>query len=411
MEDTIYIILDIGTSTIKCGISGEPFPRIIIPNVLAIKYINSDMIYNEKTKKIYIGNDAFLHSVSSELQYPQRMKPVDSISSICNAIDNDNYPEEIINYVFSILSTKLGVDSFKTSINVFIIDNIFTPLKVRQSIVNAVFNQEKIIVNNIRIEPQELLSAYVSAKPSGLVVESGELSTVVVPVYEGYMINSSVIYNDIAGEAMTKEFLKHNKVEFDYYNIRNQFETARQIKEKYIEICVDGNIPKTEIYESLELPDGNIIKIGNERYTIPEMIFDPLKMGNDSLSVQKMIVDSINKSDLYLKKELYSNIILGGGNCSIKNYSERLKKEIIKEQLKLYSDDSIPPVNIKYNNETKYSAWIGASGICSYKIMQNQWISKAVIDENSDFNNIYGSDDKNKTNQSKLEQKYLFLYK
>ena len=43
MEDPIYIILDIGTSTIKCGISGEAFPRIVIPNVLAVQNIDPDI--------------------------------------------------------------------------------------------------------------------------------------------------------------------------------------------------------------------------------------------------------------------------------------------------------------------------------------------------------------------------------
>ena len=60
-----------------------------------------------------------------------------------------------------------------------------------------------------------------------------------------------------------------------------------------------------EKFVEFELPDGNTIEVGDERYTIPELMFNPSIKGIDKLAVQQMINQSISKCEADIKKNLY----------------------------------------------------------------------------------------------------------
>lgn len=54
-------------------------------------------------------------------------------------------------------------------------------------------------------------------------------------------------------------------------------------------------------------------QIGNERWQIGEVLFNPQLVGNDSLSCSKLLQNTIAGCDIDLRKELYNNILLSGG--------------------------------------------------------------------------------------------------
>jgi actin-related protein len=72
------------------------------------------------------------------------------------------------------------------------------------------------------------------------------------------------------------------------------------------------------------------------------------------------------------------NIILGGGNSMIKNLPKRLNKELL---LLLGSTVEGTGLKIIAQNERLYSAWIGASVLCSIGNFQQMWISKNDYEE------------------------------
>ena len=53
-------------------------------------------------------------------------------------------------------------------------------------------------------------------------------------------------------------------------------------------------------------------------------ILNNMKKNDDGIHIK--YIDSINKSDIYIRKELYENIILSRGNNKFKGFLERLKK-------------------------------------------------------------------------------------
>ena len=90
------------------------------------------------------------------------------------------------------------------------------------------------------------------------------------------------------------------------------------------EIERDNN---TEIKE-YKLPDGKVIKLGPECFRAPEILFSPSIIGTEYGGVPKCLGNAIFKSDMDLRKKLFSDIVLAGGSTMFTGYGDRLLKEI-----------------------------------------------------------------------------------
>merc|ERR1719378_1677831 len=83
-----------------------------------------------------------------------------------------------------------------------------------------------------------------------------------------------------------------------------------------------------EIEKNYELPDGQVITIGNERFRTPEVLFQPSMIGLEDHGIHQLTYDSIMKCDVDIRKELYSNTVLSGGTTMFTGIAERVKKEM-----------------------------------------------------------------------------------
>lgn len=127
--------------------------------------------------------------------------------------------------------------------------------------------------------------------------------------------------------------------------------------------------------KSYELPDGQIVNIGNELFRAPEVLFQPAFIGGECAGIHEQIVKSINKCDIDIRRDMYMNIILSGGTTMYLGMRERITKEV----------ESTSPGSIKVRviapPERKYSVWIGGSILASLSSFQNMWITKAEYQE------------------------------
>ncbi len=93
--------------------------------------------------------------------------------------------------------------------------------------------------------------------------------------------------------------------------------------------------------------------------------------------VQRMVSDAIVRSDLDIRKELYGNIVVAGGNTLIPGFVERVQKLV----------PEIAPQNVRTKviahmpTERKFSAWIGGSILSSLGSFQQMWMSKQEFDD------------------------------
>ena len=155
---------------------------------------------------------------------------------------------------------------------------------------------------------------------------------------------------------------------------------GQEVKEKFCRISLD--FEKEENNDNLckdyILPDDTKFSAGKELFECPESIFKPELMDLEFPGIHFQIYNSIMKCDNEVRKDLYSNIILSGGNTLFSKFPERLNEEMKK----LSPNSLIGKVNINAQSERKYSSWIGGSTLAGLGNFQAMWITHGEYQEN-----------------------------
>merc|ERR1719333_1522891 len=191
---------------------------------------------------------------------------------------------------------------------------------------------------------QAVLSLYASGRTTGIVMDSGDGVSHTVPIYEGYALPRDI-----------KEKLGYVALDFEA-----EMQTAAS---------------SSALEKSYELPDGQVITIGNERFRCPEAMFQPSFLGMEAAGLHETTYNSIMKCDVDIRKDLYGNIVLSGGNTMFPGIAARMQKELTALA------PSTMKIKIIAPPERKYSVWIGGSILASLSTFQQMWISKEEYDE------------------------------
>ena len=252
-------------------------------------------------------------------------------------------------------------------------ENILNPKSIREKTTQMIF--EVFNIPAFYMAAQPVLSLYSSGKTTGLVIDSGDGISSAVPIYEGYALPYSIKTLNIGGRDLTEYFMQLLKQKGCNFNTLTEKEIARDIKEKVCFISLNEKEDQASIEKNYEMPDGKTLSITNERYACPEALFSPELLGLEMEGIHIIANRCIMKSDVEIRKELYYNIILCGGNTLFPGLPER----IVKEMAGLAG--SANKVKVSSPPERLYSVWMGGSILASLATFQQMWITKAEYEE------------------------------
>ena len=358
------IIVDLGTSTIKAGLSGQEKPSLIFPNYFGnMKYSKSICSWKQDEKKEIIGNECNKYFGVIKLKYPLSH----------GIFDEEKDIRPIFEYIYN------NLDMSYTEIKehpVLIAEPLLNPKENRKNIAKVLFDVYKI--DQLFFASQPILSLFSTSSTSGAVLESGEGVTQSCIIYEGYSIPGSFKRINLGGKEVTEylQYLLNRKG----YELKNSdgFQITKKIKEELCEINCSNRNDNCQI-NNYTLPDDSVIEIGEERRLAPEILFNPLIREYEYPGIPEILSESINKTNVDLKLQLYGSILLSGGNTNIKGMKERIYKEIKK----------LAPKNAKVRihcpSQPENCAWIGGNIVSSLEISKDMWISSKEWMENENL--------------------------
>jgi len=206
------------------------------------------------------------------------------------------------------------------------------PTQNRKKMLEVMF--EKYNFKAAYISIQAVLTLYAQGLLTGVVVDSGDGVTHIVPVYEGFSLPHLTRRLDVAGRDVTRYLIKLLLLRGYAFNRTADFETVRQMKEKLCYVGYDLELEKrlaqetTVLVETYTLPDGRIIRMGGERFEAPEVLFEPHLIDVEGGGMADQLFDCINKADVDIRPEFYNHIVLSGGTTMYPGLPSRLEKEI-----------------------------------------------------------------------------------
>lgn len=205
----------------------------------------------------------------------------------------------------------------------------------------------------------QLLNVLEKGLSSGVVVDSGDGVTHIIPVYESTVLNHHIRRLDVAGRDVTRNLIALLLRRGYALNRTADFETVRQIKEKLCYVSYDLELDKklsedtTVLVESYTLPDGRVIRVGSERFEAPECLFQPNLVDVDQPGIAEMLFNTIQGADVDVRSSLYRAVVLSGGSSMYPGLPSRLEKEV--KQLWLTRVLQGDPERLNVRNRSLYS--------------------------------------------------------
>ncbi|XP_012723104.2 actin-related protein 6 [Fundulus heteroclitus] len=258
-----------------------------------------------------------------------------------------------------------GKEMFKVQFadtSIVITEPYFNFTSIQESM-NEILFEEYQFQSALRINTGSLgAHHYFHTKPSELcclVVDSGFSFTHVVPYCRSKKLKEGIRRLNVGGKLLTnhlKEIISYrqlhvmdetyviNQVKEDVCYVSQQFYKDMEIAQMKGEentlmrdyVLPDFSSikkgfckPREEMVLSGKYKTGEqILRLANERFAVPEMLFHPSDIGIQEMGIPEAIVHSVQSLPEEMQPHFYQNIVLTGGNSLFAGYRERLEAEL-----------------------------------------------------------------------------------
>ncbi|XP_054632356.1 actin-related protein 6 isoform X2 [Dunckerocampus dactyliophorus] len=309
-----------------------------------------------------------------------------------------------------------GKEMFKVDFpdtSVVITEPYFNFTSIQESM-NEILFEEYQFQSAVRINAGSLSARhYFHTKPSQvccLLVDSGFSFTHIAPYCRSSKMKDAIRRISIGGKLLTnhlKEIISYRQL-----HVMDETHVINQVKE---DVCyVSQDFYKDMAIAQLKghdntvmrdyvLPDFSTIKKGfckpaeqvvlsgkyktgeqilrlaNERFAVPEMLFHPSDIGLQEMGIPEAIVHSVQSLPEDMQPHMYDNIILTGGNTLFPGFRERLEAE-----LRSLVPTHIPVSVMLPNNPITYS-WEGGKLLAQNPDYEEMVVTRDDYEENGHF--------------------------
>ena len=319
MQKTKTLVCDIGSGSIKVGIAGKLSPESVVPCLLGSPRYSSQKKADSE-REVLVGNDALKRGKYQKIGYRYAMNAnghVQDWKSFEIVLEKALQVFRIQDYSqYKILFTRpygMKEEDLKTVVEIFLVNFGFCAVSMHE---------------------QAALVLYTQGIETGVVVELGDSTANIVPVYKGHAIPKLYRSLSIGGRSISSYLLKLLRLRGFQLNEQDDLEIGRQIKEELCYVALDPEsddrlaTETSVLQEPFKLPDGTFISVGRERFGAVEALFQPSFCNSESFGLSNIIFEVIKTADIDCRADLYRNVILSGGTSLLPGIQKRLERDL-----------------------------------------------------------------------------------
>jgi len=332
---------------------------------------SEEKVQGVEIKDIMVGDEASIARQMLKISYPLENGIVRNWDDI----------DHIWDYTFK---EKLHINPRECKI--LLTEPPLNPFKNKKLMLEKMF--EKYGFKAVYVAIQAILTLYAQGLLTGVVVDSGDGVTHIMPVYDGFGLPHLTQRINIAGRDVTQYLIKLLLLRGYAFNRTADFETVRQIKEKLCYVGYDLSLEDrlaletTVLVAKYKLPDGREIKLGRERYMAPECLFTPGLIDKDDKGMAEALFTCINEANVDLRQPFYDHIVLSGGTTMYPGLPSRLERDLKDFYAKRLKTEKPLKCRIEDPPRRKHMVFLGGAVLAQImKDKESFWVSMSEYKE------------------------------